>query len=277
MRKSFAAEGSDPNAAPFCCRTIEAKYDPGGAALSSRPVQSEVVDNRPASVTDETLTLSPYGTAFAGDAWRPGDTPEGHGKVSLNVLFLSGTDGQINEWKSAASAWMATVIGTRVVFNYTTDKRRSHLRIDFNPKDGDWSYVGRDNLNHGRSAKTMNNATISQHSIQHEIGHVLGLRHEHQFPGDEIQWHPDVVIAYMKQWHWDEDMTREQILTKFSHRYTCLKDNQFNPKSVMMYPILSGWADLRDPLTGEYHPWVTPSNSEISDRDVKCAAGLYAA
>jgi hypothetical protein len=262
----------------FCCGTIE-RFSSLGLLVTPFAPNAKVVIETPAPIdAPEELKLSPYGTASATDAWTAGDAPQVNGKLTLNVHFLRGDDNQRSQWKTGANAWLSTDIGGKFGLVYVDDIRGSHLRIDFDPADprGDWSYVGKDNLAHGRSQKTMNITKPTQHAIQHEIGHVFGLRHEHQYPGDDIRWYPKKVEADMwKYAHWPAAVTQEQILTKYNKSYVCLGDKQFNPTSIMMYPIWPRWADVLDPITRQWREWTTPSDNTITDRDVKCAVSLY--
>lgn len=68
---------------------------------------------------------------------------------------------------------------------------KSHVRISFNPKDGNWSRLGLNSLDYVTTKATANFCDINEELeateqqkgvVLHEIGHILGLEHEHQSP-----------------------------------------------------------------------------------------------
>jgi hypothetical protein len=219
--------------------------------------------------------LSPYGTALASNRWLLSDgLTSGTGKITLGIYFFDGNAQQRDTVRVAANDWLNTDIGKRFSFDFDVPIGKSHARISFDPKDQNWSYIGRKHLNYKKDVKTMNIAQVVPHVAQHELGHLLCLEHEHQFPGNTIRWHDDVVIAYMKKLKVPEAVTRQQILAKFGATARCIGDPNMNPVSVMMYPILPGWADYLDG-SGVVKPLIVAGNSLISERDVSCLKGLY--
>jgi hypothetical protein len=274
----------------FCCLVASSRAEGQGAepfvclAIDSIPTDPEILNfdkvygsvdivNLDQSPTD--VKLSPYGTALASNRWLQSDglTP-GTGKITLGIYFIGGTSDERNTVKSAASDWLNTDAGKRFSFEFDVPAVKSHARIALDPGDQNWSYIGRKNLNYKSSVKTMNIAQVMRHVAQHELGHLLCLEHEHQFPGDTIRWHEAEVISYMKKLKVPEAVTRQQILTKFGLKARCIGDPNMNPESVMMYPILPGWADYVD-ASGSLKPLIIAGNSLISDRDISCIKGLY--
>jgi len=74
----------------------------------------------------------------------------------------------------------------------------AELRIGFMPGDGSWSYLGRDCLLVPQGERTMNfgwdlRTSYGRSTARHEIGHALGMPHEHQNPHAGIIWDTEAV------------------------------------------------------------------------------------
>lgn len=141
------------------------------------------------------------------------------------------------------------------------------IRIGFKPRDGSFSYIGRDALPVPRSSVTVNlgfvstNPNISDYErgdILHQFGHVLGFLEEHRSPrrGEKLTlneartWaysffsyvmkmltrNVQVIIEDMKKTQippWDESKTRANILDLLADREVT-DYSEMNLKSVMM-------------------------------------------
>jgi hypothetical protein len=271
-----AYSGANANAQelnPFVCLTIDTvPTDPELLNFDKVWGNPQIVDVAPPAGS---VSLTPYGTALIGNRWLLSDglTPNS-GRITLGINFLNGNADQQTVVKSAAAAWLKTDVGKRFSLEFDVSRDKSHARISFDPTDSNWSYIGRKSLNYKKTVKTMNISQVIEHVAQHELGHLFGLEHEHQFPGTEIHWHDRVVIDFMKTNNVPAIITQQQILRKFSREAICIGDPHLNPQSVMMYPILPGWADFDDG-SGVLKPLVVPGNSLITDRDVKCLRGIY--
>ncbi|MCC6525878.1 MAG: hypothetical protein IT373_24740 [Polyangiaceae bacterium] len=107
-------------------------------------------------------------------------------------------------------------------------------------------------------------------AIQHEFGHLLGLKHEQQNPKLTKNLHWDV--EYVHEWckktqDWDEKHCDSQILTPVTQQ---IKGNwlvsDFDPKSIMLYDIPANFTKERIAF---------PSSDEISETDKKGIAMMY--
>ena len=106
-------------------------------------------------------------------------------------------------------------------------------------------------------------------TMRHEIGHLLGLSHEHFNPDLVIRWKSNAEIArhisekYRRNWS-EEDVKKN--ITYRGSRTACPPGSGFDTKSVMMYQVEREWNS-----DGYFYP----KNNEISQGDINCIKYLY--
>jgi hypothetical protein len=163
--------------------------------------------------------------------------------TTLRYCFLGGPEDQREVVRSSFDEWKGLKIG--LSFAEVTTPAEAEVRIGFEQGDGSWSYLGRDVLGIGTSERTMNFGwdlanSYGRTTALHEIGHTLGLPHEHQNPNAGIVWDEAAVYAHLggPPNNWDRDTTYHNVLRKLEPRE--VEGSAWDPASVMEYSFPPG-------------------------------------
>jgi hypothetical protein len=153
------------------------------------------------------------------------------------------------EWKD---------VGIGLEFQEVSHPEEAEIRIAFR-NDGAWSYVGRWVLNiRNPKEPTMNfgwplTDRHGRDTALHEIGHALGLEHEHQNHRAGIEWDEAAVLAYFSGSpnFWTPEEIRHNVLDKVP--MAGAGGSNWDPDSIMQYPFEAGLIRkperyLREPL-----------------------------
>jgi hypothetical protein len=173
--------------------------------------------------------------------------------------------------RDAFKVWADVGIG--ISFEEVDTREDAEVRIGFMDDDGSWSYLGRYILNIGTNRRTMNigwDVTGDIDTAVHEIGHTLGLPHEHQNPNAGIVWDEEAVYADLAAPpnEWSRDKTWHNIIRKISPDE--VQGSNWDHKSIMHYPFSAGL--IKEP--SEFRNGLFPPPG-LSDRDKVWIRSFY--
>jgi len=169
---------------------------------------------------------------------------------------------------------LCKAIGIGLEFEETDDRNEADVRIGFMKGDGSWSYLGRQVRQIGVSDRTMNfgwDIVSDPDTAVHEIGHTLGLAHEHQNPTAGIVWDEDAVYRELggPPNNWDRNKTYHNIIRKIAPDE--VQGSSWDPDSVMHYPFRSKLITAPAPYNSQ---GVAPPGG-LSDRDKSWVLKFY--
>jgi hypothetical protein len=112
----------------------------------------------------------------------------------------------------------------------------------------------------------MNLGWLAEDAYLHELGHTLGLLHEHQNPTTPIKWNEANVIKDLSgpPNNWTVDMIRFNVLNPYP--LPNVITTALDKISIMMYPIPASWT-----LDG----FTTPGGKSITEVDRKFIGDRY--
>jgi len=184
-----------------------------------------------------------------------------------------GPEAQRRVVRDAFKRWKALDIGLE--FKEVAARDEAEIRVGFMQGDGAWSYVGTDVLNSGPNERTMNFGWSllrpdGMDTALHEIGHTLGLPHEHQNPNAGIVWDEDAVYDELGKPpnSWPRQTTYHNIIRKI--RADTVQGSYWDPNSIMHYPFEPGL--ILKPA--QYASGLNPAGG-LSVRDVAWVKSFY--
>ena len=154
---------------------------------------------------------------------------------------------QADAIRDAFAIWKAVGIGLN--FKEVNQLSEAEVRIGYSEADGaSQSAVGRDILSVPTNEPTTSygwdlTTPYGRGTALHELGHVLGMEHEHQNPFAGIKWHEEAVYDSLGKPpnNWDRSTTYHNILEKLSPQQ--VQGSAWDPDSIMEYEFEPGLID----------------------------------
>ena len=185
-----------------------------------------------------------------------------------------GTEAKRDVARKAFDVWADVGIGLQFV--EVSDREDAEVRIGFMAGDGHWSFLGRDILKYKSGHRTMNldGSLTGQDGLDtalHEIGHTIGMAHEHQNPYAGIVWDEPEVYRRLAEApnYWDADTTYYNILRKIAKHE--VSGTEWDSDSIMHYAFEAGM--IRHPT--EYQTTDLRPAPGLSSKDKAWALKTY--
>jgi hypothetical protein len=154
---------------------------------------------------------------------------------------------QADAVRDAFARWKAVGIG--LDFQEVNQLSEAEVRIGFSIADNSSaSAVGREVLKVPLTEPTTVygwdlTTPYGRGTALHELGHVLGMEHEHQNPFAGIKWHEQAVYDSLAgpPNNWDQNTTFQNILKKLTSQQ--VQGSAWDPDSIMEYEFEPGLID----------------------------------
>jgi hypothetical protein len=163
--------------------------------------------------------------------------------ADANPAWAPANEAQNDVVRRSFKAWKD--LGLGLEFQEVADLGEAEVRIGFDQGDGSWSYIGRDVLQQGVHDRTMNfgwdlTTPYGGTTALHELGHTLGMPHEHQSPFSGIVWDEEAVYQFFggPPNNWSRAMTLNNVISKLSPAQ--VEGSSWDPDSIMEYIFPGG-------------------------------------
>jgi hypothetical protein len=196
-----------------------------------------------------------------------------NGTVLHYCFFKSGhyavPDKQAAAIRDAFAKWKSVGIGLN--FQEVDQLSEAEIRIGYSTADGSSaSAVGREILNVPLNEPTTVygwdlTTPYGRGTALHELGHVLGMEHEHQNPFAGIKWHEQAVYDSLAAPpnNWDHSTTFHNILEKLTPQQ--VQGSAWDPDSIMEYEFEPGLID--EPEQYDINGLTPPGKLSSADKE----------
>jgi hypothetical protein len=196
-----------------------------------------------------------------------------NGTVLHYCFFTSGhfavPKTQADAVRNAFVEWKA--VGVGLEFKEVSQLAEAEVRVGYSVTDGSSaSAVGRDVLTVPLSEPTTVygwdlTTAYGRGTALHELGHVLGMEHEHQNPFAGIKWHEQAVYDALAKPpnSWDHNTTFHNILEKLTGQQ--VQGSAWDPDSIMEYEFEPGLID--EPDKYDLHGLTPPGTLSAADKE----------
>ena len=146
-------------------------------------------------------------------------------------------------------------VGIGLSFVEVDNIYEAEIRIAFELGSGNWSYLGTEALHVPLDQPTMNIETVDRATIYHQLGHMLGFRHE--FPGTDLRWNVNAVYESFAS---DPQNWNSELVDQFFLQWDVYPppDRQFDVDSIMLYEVPEDWSP--DKLPGSRNAELSPGD-----------------
>lgn len=214
-------------------------------------------DNQPPSTAS--LSRKKRGVAFPADLW-----PQ-HSTIKISLIGMTPEQEQFT--KNNINKWAPHV---NLTFEFTHQPDADiRIAVDKNPYGGS-SAVGVAAKNTPTPKPTMfigfanGDTRKAAQTVQHEFGHALGLKHEHQHPYSALDFNKENVYSDYENHGQTRQEADANVFRKFDPRQTYY--SQYDQHSIMHYGLPREFFNNNTP---------TPENYELSETDKQFISALY--